>query len=187
MPVQKTVGHLKPERRRNYFQMNCVKTMDFIWYSIHAITRLSCNNNDNDNENNFIVMNYIGTMTAVNWTQQIVISILHLDFGIVFWNSWQKGMEPRRIGPNICFHHLLWDAGKQLIGTNYKLTHWGPAWQVSSRYIEISGLLLPNAFFTWWLRADLNELIVMQLKTRYCIYIIQQYGFKNPNGAYLWN
>ena len=38
----------------------------------------------NDNENNFIVMNHIGTMTAVNRTQQVDISTLDLDIGIVF-------------------------------------------------------------------------------------------------------
>ena len=58
--------------------------------------------NDNDNKNNFIVMNYIGTMTAVDWIQQGYISRLQFSFGIAFSNSWQKGMKPQLIGPNIC-------------------------------------------------------------------------------------
>ena len=41
----------------------------------------------NDNENNFILINCIGTMTAADWIQQVSISTAHLNFGIVFWNS----------------------------------------------------------------------------------------------------
>ena len=93
-------------------------------------------------------------------------------------------MKPRLIGPNICLHYLLWGAGKRLIVTNYKLTHCGPAWQVSSRDIKIL-FGASQCIHMWWLHADLNGLIVVQLKTRYCIYIFQQYAYKIPNWACL--
>ena len=59
--------------------------------------------NDNDNDNNFFVMNYISKMTAVNWTQQVGILTLHLNFGIVFWNSWQRGYEASAYRPQHLF------------------------------------------------------------------------------------
>ena len=142
------------------------------------------NGNDNDNENNFIVMNYIGTMTAV----KLNIASRHLNIACEYWHSilkfMTKGAWSLGSGPNICLHYLLWGAGKRLIVTNYKLTHCGPAWQVSSRGSKIL-FGTSQWIHMWWLHADLNELIVVQLKTRYCIYIFQQYAYKIPNWACL--
>ena len=128
----------------------CVHTFSNIWqYQFPNTNPHICFDNDNDNENNFIVMNYIGTMTAVKMnTASRHLDNCMLNIGIVFRNNHDKGgMKPRLIGPNICLHYLLWGAGKRLMVTNYKLTHCGPAWQVSSRDIKIlNTLVLPNAF-----------------------------------------
>ena len=45
-------------------------------------------NNDNDNENKFIVMNYIGTMTAVKLNTES----RHLDIAFEYWHSILKFM-----------------------------------------------------------------------------------------------
>ena len=101
-----------------------------------------------------------GTMAAVNWTQQVGILTLHLNFDRVLWNSWQRGREAWDHRPQRMFASLILDAGKRLMVTNCKLTHWGPAWQVSSRDINISCLLLIHLI----VMCHPNELTVVQLK-----------------------
>ena len=67
----------------------CVHTFSNIWqYQFPNTNPHICFDNDNDNENNFIVMNYIGTMTAV----KLNTASRHLDTAFEYWHSILKFM-----------------------------------------------------------------------------------------------
>ena len=94
-------------------------------------------------------------------TSDINSSKLGMDITRVSSESWhnthdKEGMKLQLIGPSL--HYLLWKE----IFTSDKLQI--EVQQVPSRNIEISCLLLPNAFRNCWLHVGLNELIVVQLK-----------------------